>query len=151
MTSGNGANVSLTDTAPGGEPWAAQGRLNRSPSGAQFTVRRSWEKMGLVGTFPKGTSRPWQYSANKRLDVGGAVVSRRKSWIEWFLCRHIRLLPAALDPRELGCRVASACLIIDRDVPRCRAADVVCCSGGRGLSDVSSNDRNGRALPAHAL
>jgi hypothetical protein len=59
------------------------------------------------------------------------VSARRKLLIYWFLCRRIRPIRGGLEPRESGCRFASGSLIIDRDVPRSSAADLLRWSGGR--------------------
>ncbi len=62
--------------------------------------------------------------------IGGAVGSRRKSLIYGFLCRQIRPIPVPLKPHESGCRIASGCLGIDRDVTRSSAVNLLRCGAG---------------------
>ncbi len=56
------------------------------------------------------------------LEIGGALTHRRKFLIYRHLCRQLRPIPGPVDPDESGCRIASGCLIIDRDVSRSSAA-----------------------------
>ncbi len=58
-------------------------------------------------------------------EIGGEVGARHKLLVYWFLCRQIQPIPAPLEPRESCCGIASARLIIDRDVSRSCAADLL--------------------------
>jgi len=88
---------------------------------------KKWDWLGLFRRVPVPSRNVRQRNGS---EIGGAVGARRKLLIYRFVCRPIRLIPAPLEPHESGCRLASRCLIIDRDVPRSSAADLLHCSGG---------------------
>jgi hypothetical protein len=90
--------------------------------------------MGIFRGSPVLISRFW---TTRRPGVAGAVASGRKLLMLWLLCDEIGPIPAGLEGRGPGCRVAFWSLIIDGVFPRSSATALQRCSGGR------SGDREG--------
>jgi len=88
---------------------------------------KKWDWLGLFRRLPVPSRDVRRRNAS---GIGGAVGAHPKLLIYRFLCHHTRPTPAPLQPHESGCRIASRCLIVGRDVPRSSAADLVRCSGG---------------------
>jgi len=93
---------------------------------------KKWDRLGRFRRVPVPSRDVRRRNAS---EIGGAVGGCRKLSIYRFLCRHIRPIPASLEPHESGCRIASGCLIIARGVPRASAPDLLR-SRGRSRGDA---------------
>jgi hypothetical protein len=102
-----GINLQLTGRSEGdlrsaqgagsGDPRPTSGQETRAQQRPRGPCR-SWEKMGLAGTFSKGSSSIARSSATNGLRLGGAVGDRHKLLIAGALRRRVRPTGAASSP-----------------------------------------------------
>ena len=98
--------------------------------------RRSWEKMGINGTFSKGTRFLSRSSTTKCFGVGSAMVARRKSLLTSFLRRQTGTFSLLSSPAN---RAVESSLDASSSIAKSHAAD------RRGLA--TSRLRSSRAPP----
>jgi len=123
----------------GNERWSANDGSTDQRRALNSPPAEKWKRWHWLALFRRVPARSYNVRQRNTSGIGGPVAARRKLLSFLSLCRQVRPVPDPLLPRKSGNRIASGRPIIDRDVPRSSAADLL--PGRKAAGDASRPQR----------